>query len=269
MEIQRSVSKRIICDLISLDKDPIGGIHLRINDNNVLDIECLIVGPPDTPYEGGFYMFTIRMPTCYPDKPPIVKFVTTDGRVRFHPNLYACGKVCLSILGTWDGPSWSPVMSLRSVVLSLQSLLGYANPIQCEPGFENESVTSIRNLNYNMVLTFQNLRYAVVHMITTPTLVNFKDIIWKIYSKNESQYRELLSRRHIEYCETRSNGEYVQSIYGMYLSIDYKKIRLPLLTGAVAEQPTEAEPSAEISAEISDPSKILLGLVPKDDGCSL
>jgi hypothetical protein len=45
----------------------------------------------------------------YPQKPPKVQFLTTGGgTVRFNPNLYESGRVCLSLLGTWDGPSWDP-----------------------------------------------------------------------------------------------------------------------------------------------------------------
>lgn len=41
-----------------------------------------------------------------------VQFLTTgNGSVRFNPNLYNCGKVCLSLLGTWSGPSWDPATS--------------------------------------------------------------------------------------------------------------------------------------------------------------
>lgn len=41
-----------------------------------------------------------------------VKFLTTGGGcVRFNPNLYVCGKVCLSLLGTWSGPAWHPATS--------------------------------------------------------------------------------------------------------------------------------------------------------------
>lgn len=29
---------------------------------------------------------------------------TGGGKVRFNPNLYNNGKVCLSLLGTWSGP---------------------------------------------------------------------------------------------------------------------------------------------------------------------
>ena len=65
------------------------------------------VRPTDTPYTGGVYEFDILFPVKppgYPSIPPKVKFRTTGaGSVRFNPNLYNDGKVCLSLLGTWDG----------------------------------------------------------------------------------------------------------------------------------------------------------------------
>ena len=60
-------------------------------------------------------------------------------QVRFNPNLYAQGKVCLSILGTWraehPGEQWSAVQSVQSILLSIQSLLHDA-PYHNEPSFE-------------------------------------------------------------------------------------------------------------------------------------
>lgn len=42
----------------------------------------------------------------------MVQLVTTgQGTVRFNPNLYQDGKVCLSVLGTWHGHAsekWNP-----------------------------------------------------------------------------------------------------------------------------------------------------------------
>ena len=59
-----------------------------------------IFGVPEAP---------LRFPPAYPCDCPKVELVTTgQGSVGFNPNLYANGKVCLSILGTWAGPSWSP-----------------------------------------------------------------------------------------------------------------------------------------------------------------
>lgn len=68
--------------------------------------KILISGPPSTPYAYGLFEFDVFMPLTYPNTPPLVHLRTTGGgRVRFNPNLYACGKVCLSLLGTWPGRS--------------------------------------------------------------------------------------------------------------------------------------------------------------------
>lgn len=36
---------------------------------------------------------------------------------------YAGGKVCLSLLGTWQGPGWTPQSTILQVLLSIQSLI--------------------------------------------------------------------------------------------------------------------------------------------------
>ena len=73
--------------------------------NNRLDmLRVMITGPDDTPYANGCFLFDISMPGDYPKSNPKVQFLTTGGgRIRFNPNLYNCGKVCLSLLGTWAG----------------------------------------------------------------------------------------------------------------------------------------------------------------------
>jgi ubiquitin-conjugating enzyme E2 Z len=81
-------------------RDPPHGIVVVPRADDVSSIDCLITGPSDTPYEGGFFVFYIRCPPNYPLSPPRVVLLSTDkGRVRFGPNLYSSGKVCLSILG--------------------------------------------------------------------------------------------------------------------------------------------------------------------------
>ena len=66
----------------------------------LFQIHVLITGPFETPYEGGLFYFIVRFGPTYPLTPPRVKLMTTDdGQVRFNPNLYSNGKVCLSILG--------------------------------------------------------------------------------------------------------------------------------------------------------------------------
>lgn len=56
---------------------------------------------------------------------------------QVNPNLYEDGKVCLSLLGTWQGPGWQPGQStLLQVLISIQSMiLGTSDPFFNEPGY--------------------------------------------------------------------------------------------------------------------------------------
>lgn len=78
-------------------------------------------GPPDTPYEGGKYEVDIRITNEYPFKPPEMRFLT---RI-WHPNVSSqTGAICLDTLGA----AWSPVLTLKSALISLQSLLSSPEP---------------------------------------------------------------------------------------------------------------------------------------------
>ena len=67
-------------------------------------MKAIIMGAVDTPYALGAFTFDMFMDQTYPSKPPKITLMTTgNGKVRFNPNLYANGKVCLSLLGTWRG----------------------------------------------------------------------------------------------------------------------------------------------------------------------
>ncbi len=80
-------------------------------------MQCIIMGPEDTPYEGGCFIFDIMCGPSYPSAAPkVLLFTTGGGSVRFNPNLYNCGKVCLSLLGTWSGDqgeSWHANLSAK------------------------------------------------------------------------------------------------------------------------------------------------------------
>ena len=123
-------------DYRRLCEEPLEGIVAVPDAKDAMKFHVLVSGPAGTPYEGGSFYFLLRLPHDYPHSPPRAKILTTGGGgVRFNPNLYANGKVCLSILGTWQGPGWSPAQNLSSVLLSIQSLMS-ERPYTNEPGFE-------------------------------------------------------------------------------------------------------------------------------------
>src|SRR5437870_396693 len=130
-------SKRILRDIKAIETSNNKTIFLRNNNNNDIgDLEALIIGPSETVFQGGFFHFKIKLPSDYPFNPPTVTFISPrnpDGRL--HPNLYACGKVCLSILGTWHGnDKWSPLLTLEKLLITIQCLLDN-NPIHHEPAY--------------------------------------------------------------------------------------------------------------------------------------
>lgn len=118
--------KIIFENIIELDPS---GIYLYVNETNIQQLQALILGPKNTPYENGFYSFNIEITDEYPFNSPKVTHLTTGGgQIRFHPNLYSTGKVCLSILGTWPGPKWVPTMTIMTLLQSIRMIMD-ENPL--------------------------------------------------------------------------------------------------------------------------------------------
>ena len=105
-------------------------------------------------------LFEINIPAEYPEKPPHLIFHTKYNDVRFNPNLYTCGKVCLSILGTWNGPSWTFCMTIRTVIISISGLVLIDNPIHNEPGYEDAKPDVVNR--YNAVVEYQSINVGIV-----------------------------------------------------------------------------------------------------------
>ncbi|KAF6762638.1 ubiquitin conjugating enzyme family protein [Ephemerocybe angulata] len=112
-------------------------ILLKVDETRVDIIKALIIGPEGTPYQNGCFLFDIFLGPSYNQSPPSVKYMTTNGgKFRFNPNLYADGKVCLSLLGTWSGPGWVAGRStLLQVLISIQSMILCEEPYLNEPGW--------------------------------------------------------------------------------------------------------------------------------------
>ena len=91
-----------------------------INETDLFNWQGTIIGPSETPYEGGIFKIIINFPTDYPFKAPKVKF---DTKV-YHPNVNSSGQICLDVLKD----QWSPALTIPKVLLSICSLLSDPNP---------------------------------------------------------------------------------------------------------------------------------------------
>ena len=146
--ISSQAMKRIKKDIQRVQTElPSQGIWYWMDESDMTKGFAMIKGPSDTPYEGCLLVFSVKFPSDYPFSPPKVLFLTSDGKTRFHPNLYVEGKVCLSILGTFSGPSWSGTQSLTSVLMSILALLDN-NPLAHEPGYASGNLLDARHRDY-------------------------------------------------------------------------------------------------------------------------
>ncbi|KAL9995965.1 putative ubiquitin-conjugating enzyme E2, ubiquitin-conjugating enzyme/RWD [Helianthus debilis subsp. tardiflorus] len=88
-------------------------------EDNIFFWKGTISGSKDTVFEGTEYKLSLSFPNDYPFKPPKVKFETAC----FHPNVDVFGNICLDILQD----KWSAAYDVRSILISIQSLLGEPN----------------------------------------------------------------------------------------------------------------------------------------------
>jgi len=95
--------------------------------SNILSFRATITGPPDTPFSGGTFKLTITMGSDYPFQPPKVRFETKV----WHPNVSEKGLICLDTLKPKPVGSWSPAVSLFSLLTTLRVLL--SNPSWDDP----------------------------------------------------------------------------------------------------------------------------------------
>lgn len=152
-------------------------IFLRVDESRVDVLKALVIGAVGTPYAGGCFEFDIFCDDLYPNKPPKVNLQTTGaGTVRFNPNLYNCGKVCLSLLGTWRGTAtenWDPKIStLLQVLCSIQAMIMTDDIYFNEPGYENTAGTSEgekANTAYANIVKYANIRFAMLEQLRNPT----------------------------------------------------------------------------------------------------
>ncbi|TGZ58781.1 hypothetical protein CRM22_009446 [Opisthorchis felineus] len=130
---QSSAVKALQKELLELNATPVEGFKVNISSvENMFVWDVAIFGPPKTLYEGGYFKARLFFPPDYPYSPPSMQFLTK----MFHPNIYADGEVCISILHSpGEDPQsdelaserWNPTQNVRTILLSVISLLNEPN----------------------------------------------------------------------------------------------------------------------------------------------
>ena len=202
------------------------GIYYWADEVNARKGRAMVIGPEGTPYANCPLLFSLELPMDYPFSSPKVKFLTSDGTTRFHPNLYVDGKVCLSILGTWQGPKWAAVMTISTVLSSIQSLLE-PNPITNEPGWEKYTLADTRAKDYADFVKYRltSFSYELLSQWkkghTPYDFTFFEDVL----TERGDELLEKLSKV-IRDAATQDEVAYSNITYGMSGKTEWKRLAL-------------------------------------------
>ena len=228
--ISKETINRLLKDVRHIIINPLTdqGIYYIHDDSDMLKGYAMIVGPPETPYFGGFYFFEISYPYDYPHSPPKVKYCTNSNGIRFNPNLYTCGKVCVSLLNTWRGDQWTSCQSISTVLLTLCTLL-CSNPLLNEPGVDkNHSDMK----NYNEIIEYSNLSIAVCDIVRKksgvylPFFENFYPYVKENFNKNYDKLLEIAQKKSQN--TDIENKFFKTGFYNMNVNVRYNDVILKL-----------------------------------------
>jgi ubiquitin-conjugating enzyme E2 Z len=223
--ISKETITRLLKDVKTIIKQPLteNGIYYIHDDTDMLKGYAMIVGPEGTPYFGGNYFFEFTYPTTYPHNPPTVKYCTNGNNIRFNPNLYKCGKVCISLLNTWKGEQWTSCQTITTVLLTLCTLL-CENPLLNEPGV---SSTHHDLKPYNEIIEYANIDIAVCDILCKKPGVyldfftHFNVFIKENFLKN---YEKILKRAIQKQESIKPQTKFSTGFYTMDVIVNYEKV---------------------------------------------
>lgn len=224
--ISRETISRLLKDIKYIIQNPLtdNGIYYIHDEIDMMKGYALIIGQPDTPYFGGNYFFEFNYPYDYPHSPIKVKYCTNGNNIRFNPNLYVCGKVCISLLNTWAGEQWTSCQTITTVLLTLCTLL-CKEPLLNEPGI-HKSHPDFNN--YDEIIQYSNIDIAVCDILEKKigVFIPFFDIFYPFikenFLKNFDKLFEFSQNKNITFNNT--SKEIRTSIYSMKINVNYNKL---------------------------------------------
>lgn len=151
--------KRLLSEYEQIIKEPNYFYSVEMDMKNIFIWNVILIGPPETIFEGGLFKCQFKFPKNYPNNPPEFRFLSNLP----HPNIYPDGKVCISILhegidtyGYEDiSERWNPSHSVNSVLMSILSMLG-------NPNFESPANVDASIMWKNNISEYKKIVYNIV-----------------------------------------------------------------------------------------------------------
>ncbi|KXT05751.1 hypothetical protein AC578_1046 [Pseudocercospora eumusae] len=199
-------------------------VYVRSYESRLDLLRVLIIGPTETPYANVPFVVDFYLPPTFPTDPPQAFFhswpaqASIGGTIgRVNPNLYEDGKICLSVLGTWEGnkgESWNPTKStLLQVLVSLLGLVLVREPYYNEAGYEalvdtEESKNSSNLYSERVFLRAKGFMImALSNLDSTPGLQGLEDIIRYLFREAHGPRLLECAIKDVEHVLDKSDGK--------------------------------------------------------------
>lgn len=207
-------------------------------DDDLLKFDAYVVGPDDSLYRHKLVKLHFEIPREYPMKPPTVKFIQHTGN-RIHPNLYVDGKVCLSILGTWQGEPWAYSMTCHTVLIVVRSLLDN-EPYKHEPGKGD-------NPEFNAFVQYTTWKCLLLDYLEREADPAAKSWLQKYVRQNGQDMLRDLARQH---AGNARRTQFSCPYKNVRVQADYPKLTRSLQALVSAFQPKPVEEMASRSSPL-------------------
>ncbi|VDO03692.1 unnamed protein product [Rodentolepis nana] len=179
--------QRLQQDYVRLARDPIPFIVAHPLNSNIFEWHYLVLGPPDSPYQGGYYHGKLIFPKEYPFRPPSIYMLTPSGRFMCNTRL------CLSI-SDFHPDTWNPAWSVSTILTGLLSFMLEDTPTM---GSVSTSLSEKRQL------AKESLEYNMKNPIFVEL---FPDVVTELQSKQKLSESSSPSRNGQAGVENQANG---------------------------------------------------------------
>jgi len=165
-------------EMITSDEFISKAFTVELVNDSLFNMRATIKGPPDTPYSNGCFLIEFKIDQQYPYIPPKVKFLTHI----WHPNISSVtGYICLDILGK----EWVAAITIRIILLSLQSLLQNPEPNDPQDSVVAAQYKSKRKLFW-LTASYWTAVYACKDESFRQSFVEFEEKLKKLQNMTKS-----------------------------------------------------------------------------------
>eukprot|EP00494_Astrolonche_serrata_P028104 UN28369 len=154
-QLSPKVIQRIMKEIHRIKSNPIPGINVDFNEENVAEVQASLEGPDSTPYEGGVFRVKIIFSSSFPEEPPKGLFMTKV----FHPNVSESGEICVNQLKR----DWKSSLGLKHILLIVRSLMIHPNANSAL----NAEAASLLNQSYKL---FAQRAKLITRLWATPPM---------------------------------------------------------------------------------------------------